>query len=78
MRRVVLLTCVGLALVFFPGCGKWKKHFHHAAYVDDACGCGSYTAGVPVAAPAAFDTIVPGPSAVISAPVKGPMPAPQL
>jgi hypothetical protein len=80
MRRFVLLTCVGLALVSFPGCAKWKKkHFYHSAYADaDVCGCGSYTAGVPVGAPAAFDTVVPGPGAIISAPAKGPMPAPQL
>jgi hypothetical protein len=79
MRRFVLLTCVGLALVSFPGCAKWKKkHFYHSAYEGDACGCGGYTAGVPVGAPAAIDTVVSGPGSVISAPAKGPMPAPQL
>jgi hypothetical protein len=81
MRRVVLLTFVGLSLVSFPGCAKWKKkHFHRAAYIEgDACGCGTAYAGTPVVGAPAYDSYVPGPSsAVISAPAKGPLPAPQF
>jgi hypothetical protein len=76
MRRIVLLTFVGLSLVSFPGCAKWKqKHFYRSAYIEgDACGCGTAYAGAP-----AYVNYVPGPSsAVISAPAKGPMPAPQF
>jgi len=77
MRRIVLLTFVGLSLVSFPGCAKCKKkHFYTSAYIEgDACGCGTAAyAGAP-----AYDHYVPGPSsAIISAPAKGPMPAPQF
>jgi len=80
MRRILLLTCIGFTLVCFPGCHHWKKkHLYHSAYAEgDACGCGSYIAGAPIGAPAAFDTIVPGPGAVISAPSKAPLAAPQF
>jgi hypothetical protein len=79
MRRFVVLACIGLVLVSFPGCAKWKrKHFYRSACVEgDVCGCGSYATGAPiVGAPAAYDTVVPG--TVISAPAKGPLPAAQF
>jgi hypothetical protein len=81
MRRFVLLTCIGLALVSFPGCSKWKKkHFCRSDYIEgDACGCGGYVGGGPVVgAPTAFDAVVPGPAPIISAPVKTPVAAPQF
>jgi hypothetical protein len=81
MRRIVLLTFVGLSLVSFPGCAKWKKHhFYRSAYIEgDACGCGPAYAGTPVVGAPAYDTVIPGPSsAVISAPTKSPMAAPQF
>ncbi len=76
MRRIVLLTFVGLSLASFPGCAKWKhKHFHRSAYIEsDVCGCGTAYAGAP-----AYESYVPGPSsAVISAPSKSPLAAPQF
>jgi hypothetical protein len=81
MRRIVLLAFVGLSLVSFPGCAKWKqKHFYRSAYVEgDACGCGTAYAGTPVVGAHPYDNYVAGPSsAVISAPAKGPLPAPQF
>ncbi len=81
MKRLVLLTCAAVMLLPSAGCSKWKKkHFYRAAYVDgDACGCGATTAGPIVGAPAAFDSVVPGPSSqIISAPMKGPMPTGQF
>jgi hypothetical protein len=81
MRRIVLLTFVGLSLVSFPGCAKWKKkHFYRSAYIEgDACGCGSAYAGMPAVGAPAYDSYVAGPSsAVLSAPAKGPLPAPQF
>jgi hypothetical protein len=82
MRRVLLLTWVGLTLVCFPGCHHWKKkHLYRSAYVDgDACGCGSSIGGSSyVDGPAAYDNFVPGPPGpIISAPAKGPLPAAQF
>ena len=81
MKRIVLLTCVAISLMSITGCRKWKKkHFYRAAYTEgDACGCGASASGPIVGAPAAFDSVISGPSSsIISAPAKGPMPTGQF
>ncbi len=52
MKRVVLLTCVGITLMSVTGCAKWKqKHYYRSAYTDgDVCGCGVASA---------YDNVVP-------------------
>jgi hypothetical protein len=71
MRRVVLLTCIGITLMSVTGCAKWKqKHYYRSAYTEgDACGCGVSPA---------YDNVAPAPtSGIISAPAKV-LPAPQF
>jgi hypothetical protein len=72
MKRVVFLTCIGITLMSVTGCAKWKqKHYYRSAYIEgDACGCGVSSV---------HDNIVTAPAATImSAPMKGPLPAPQF
>ncbi len=71
MKRVVLLTFIGITLMSVTGCAKWKqKHYYRSAYTDgDACGCGVASA---------YDNVAPAPAgAIISAPAKV-LPAPQF
>jgi len=79
MRRLVLLTYIGLTLACFAGCHRWKeKHFTRSSYnYAEPCGCAESYAGpydgMPVATaqsfPGAPGKMIPGPSgAVISSP----------
>jgi hypothetical protein len=63
MRRLVLLTYIGLTLGCFTGCHHWhRKHAKHAGYAAyESCGCAETYQG-------SFDGLAVPSSQVISAP----------
>jgi hypothetical protein len=63
MRRVVLLTYLGVALACFAGCHKWHhKCFHRACYnACEPCGCAESISGPIDGVAVPTSQIIPGP-----------------
>ncbi len=61
MRRVVLLTYIGVGLACFSGCHHWhRKHLARACYTADACGCGETVSGSFDSMPVATSQVIQG------------------